>query len=154
MHGSFTSWCQTLILFLPCLILTAIGSSLLLCLLLIIMTFCYLSTSLFISFFISCSIFSFVIIVDNYYFHWFWLLLSRIPSPGTLKLTTDICIIAAVSTWFDRTLWCQSSILDTTMAIKLQLYLTEAMQMPPGERIWSHRESRNWLDFRSYEFLN
>lgn len=52
-------------------------------------------------------------------------------STGTIKLSTDICILAAVSTWFDRTLWSQSSILDTTMAIKLQLYLTEAMQLKP-----------------------
>ena len=48
-------------------------------------------------------------------------------SSGTLKLSTDICILAAVSTWFDRALWSQSTILDTTMAIKLQLYLAEAL---------------------------
>ena len=55
-------------------------------------------------------------------------------SSGTLKLSTDICILAAVSTWFDRALWSQSTILDTTMAIKLQLYLAEALhpQTPRG----------------------
>jgi Rab-GTPase-TBC domain len=52
-------------------------------------------------------------------------------SSGTLKLATDICILAAVSTWFDKELWAQSSILDVAMAIKLQLYLTEAMQQHP-----------------------
>ena len=55
-------------------------------------------------------------------------------STGSIKLSTDICILAAVSTWFDRVLWSQSSILDTTMAIKLQLYLTEAMQLYPIKR--------------------
>ena len=38
--------------------------------------------------------------------------------------------MAAVATWFDRGLWSKSTILDTTMAIKLQLYLAEAMQPP------------------------
>ena len=55
-------------------------------------------------------------------------------SSGTVKLSTDICIMAAVSTWFDRTLWSQSTILDTTMAIKLQLYLAEAMLLHPVKR--------------------
>ena len=54
------------------------------------------------------------------------LLLTK-GSAGTFKLASDVSAMAAVSTWFDRGLWSQSRILDTTMAIKLQLYLAEAM---------------------------
>lgn len=63
-------------------------------------------------------------------------------SSGTIKLSTDICIQAAVSTWFDKALWAKSHILDTTMAIKLQLYLAEAMQ--PAHHIHSDRDRDRW----------
>jgi hypothetical protein len=62
-------------------------------------------------------------------------------SSGTLKLASDICILAAVSTWFDKELWAQSSILDVAMAIKLQLYLTEAMQQHPLTDAEAHIEA-------------
>jgi hypothetical protein len=44
-------------------------------------------------------------------------------SSGSLKLSADISITAAASTWFDRTLWSHSTILDTAMSIKLQVGL-------------------------------
>lgn len=60
---------------------------------------------------------------------------------GSLKLSADISIIAAASTWFDRSLWSQSMILDTAMSIKLQLYLAEALSLRKSDHLSIQSES-------------